>query len=497
MKNMARDTDSGKVNGHESSKQGAASHSDRQLVLVGDDEQAIREPIVQYLTDSGYDVVEASNGQEALKLLTSPEDQRPDIALLDIRMPEPDGTQILQRMRDQGIETPVIMITGLKSSSTTIKVSDLGAVDYIPKPVEFEYLTSAIKKALRYEALKRGEGPALAVLPKIDPSERIVGSDLAMIEIFKTIGLVARKPETVLVTGETGTGKELLAEAIHTASRRTGPFVKVNCVGITETLIEDALFGHEKGAYTNALTMRKGMFELANKGTIFLDEIGSMTPNLQVKLLRVLQEREFYRVGGTEPIKVDVRVVAATDANLAEDMASGRFLEQLYHRLNVVRLHLSPLRERMDDVPELVSHFLGKHRASPVAPPARITQEAMDKLLRYDWPGNVRELESCIQQAIVYCRGNVITVDQIVFSKELRHHVVNVEKKVRARTPLDEMLRDIKREAIQVALRLTDNDIAKAATQLGLTDEQLRDDLAELHLHTEAEPVASHSYSHL
>src|SRR5215469_2368909 len=270
----------------------------RKLVLVGDDDAEIRDVVTQFLTDTdepyNYEVIEAATGTEVLTILTGPEEERPSVALLDINMPEISGIEILQRLQEQGVDVPVIMITGMAAGSLTIKAIQLGAADYIQKPFEQEYILAAIAKALRNEELKHGDGPKLVPQSKVEPAERIVGSTPEMLHIFKTIGQVARTSATVLVTGDTGTGKELMAEAIHGASdRRAGPLIKVNCAALPETLLESELFGHEKGSFTGALTQHKGRFEAANKGTIFLDEVGEMTLGTQKKLLRVLQEREF------------------------------------------------------------------------------------------------------------------------------------------------------------------------------------------------------------
>ncbi|HEU5438886.1 MAG TPA: sigma-54 dependent transcriptional regulator [Ktedonobacterales bacterium] len=464
----------------------AASHTteddQRKRVLVGDDESEICDLLSTFLSGEGYQVLEASTGKEALDILAR-QDGAPDVALLDISMPELSGIDILQKMQEQGIDVPVIMITGLAAGSLTIKAIQLGATDYIQKPFELDYVIAAIEKALRNEEIKRGIGPKLVPATRTDPQERIVGSTQEMLHIFKTIGQVARTSATVLVTGETGTGKELMAEAIHNASdRRNGPLIKVNCAALPETLLESELFGHEKGSFTGALAQHKGRFEAAHKGTIFLDEVGEMTLGTQKKLLRVLQEREFERVGGTIPVKVDVRVIAATNRTLRDEVAENRFREDLFYRLNVIAIHMPPLRDRTDDIPALINYFLNKHRYTPASPPARITEEAMDKLMRHDWPGNVRELENIVLRAVVLSRGAVITSDHVVFANELNRYVLDVEQKVRARTPLEEMLREVKREAIEAALRINDQDIAASAHQISMPEDDLRAYLMEAKL---------------
>jgi two-component system response regulator AtoC len=285
---------------------------------------------------------------------------------------------------------------------------------------------------------------------------------------------VARTPMTVLVTGESGTGKELMAEALHNASRRKGALVKVNCAALPETLLESELFGHEKGAFTGAIALHKGRFEAAHGGTIFLDEVGEMTLGTQKKLLRVLQEHEFDRVGGTQPIKVDVRVIAATNKNLREEIMHTRFREDLFFRLNVVPIHMPPLRERRGDIPALVSHFLDKHRYSGSAAP-RISDGAMERLRTYDWPGNVRELENVIQRAVVLGRGGPITEEQILFESELNRYILDVEQWLRAGSSLDELLSDVRREAVIAALRMHGHDHARAAEQLKIAVDDLNE----------------------
>ncbi len=467
----------------------------KKRVLVADDDHSVRSLLQQVLTDEGYEVTTAPTGSEALRLLSANEGERPDVALIDQVLPDVTGLDILRKTLEQGLDVPIILITGMNSSSLTIQAIQKGAADYLTKPFDLDEVTRAVMHVLKYEDLKRSAEGTIVVAPKADPSERIVGSSPNMIQIFKTIGRVARTPATVLVTGETGTGKELMAEAIHTASdRRSGPLVKVNCAALPETLLESELFGHEKGSFTGAMTQHKGRFESADRGTIFLDEVGEMTLGTQKKLLRVLQEREFERVGGTAPVKVDVRVIAATNRTLRDEVSAGRFREDLFYRLNVIAIHMPPLSERTEDIPALVSHFLDKHRYSATSTPARITEGAMEKLLRHDWPGNVRELENIVQRAVVLSRGGVITEENIVFANELNRYVLDVEQKVRSGTPLDEMLRDVQKAAIEAAWRINDHDFEKTATQLGISEDQLRTHLLELRLLGELEQAPAHEY---
>ena len=477
-------------------RRGANSGSEDRVstrILVCDDDAGVRDVLAGLLEDEGYEIIQSATGQQALDELTKSESDRPALALIDIRMPDLDGIAVLQRMLEQGVDVPVILMTGFSTASKTIKAMQMGAADYLTKPFDLDEVTLTVQRVLRYEDLKRGVGQQLVPAAKVEASERIVGSSPEMTHIFKTIGQVARTPATVLVTGETGTGKELMAEAIHNASdRRAGPLIKVNCAALPETLLESELFGHEKGSFTGALNQHKGRFEAANKGTIFLDEVGEMTLGTQKKLLRVLQEREFERVGGTIPVKVDVRVIAATNRNLREEVAANRFREDLYYRLNVIAIHMPPLRDKTEDIPALVAYFLDKHRYSPASTPTRITEEAMAKLMTHEWPGNVRELENIIQRAVVLSRGAIITPEYITFSNELNRYVLDVEQKVRANTPLDEMLRDVKREAVQTAMRLNDHDYPRAAEQLGISSDELRGYLLEMKLIGEADEAPSH-----
>jgi two-component system response regulator AtoC len=458
-------------------------------VLIADDDEALREVLSRVLAEEGYAFDEAATGAAVLEKVALSNKARPDIVLLDLGMPDIDGIQILQTMLEQGIDTPVIIITGRESGSMVVKAMQIGAADYIRKPfADLDDIVLAVNRVLNYERMKQEIQESKIPTVRPDPTERIVGSSPQMISIFKTIGRVARTQATVLVTGETGTGKELMAEALHNASdRRSGPLVKVNCAALPETLLESELFGHEKGSFTGALAQHKGRFEAAHKGTIFLDEVGEMSLATQKKLLRVLQEREFERVGGTAPVKVDVRVLAATNKNLRDEVLEGRFREDLFYRLNVIEVAMPPLRDRKEDIPALVSHFLDKHRYSGVAIPARISEEAMAQLMEYEWPGNVRELENIIHRAVVLSRGELITLDQIVFQSEMSRYVLDVDQKIRGGASLDEMLADVRRQAIITALRMHDGDRAQAAKQLGITEKQLETTMAELEMPATAE----------
>jgi two-component system response regulator AtoC len=452
----------------------------RARILVVDDESDICDLLREFLEGEGYAVELAKSGNEAVDRLSARDQDQIELVLLDQGLPDLVGTEVLDRMLQMGIDVPVILVTGSGSANLAIKSIQQGAADYVSKPFDLEMMQESIERVIQHERLKHS-GEYFKPPLKADPSERIVGTDPKMIDIFKTIGQVARTATTVLVTGETGTGKELMAEALHNASKRKGPLIKVNCAALPETLLESELFGHEKGSFTGALALHKGRFEAAHTGTIFLDEVGEMTLSTQKKLLRVLQEHEFERVGGTVPIKVDVRVVAATNKNLREEVLANRFREDLYFRLNVVPIHMPPLRDRKGDIPALVMYFLDKHRYGN-QPGARISEAAVERLRLYDWPGNVRELENVIQRAVVLSRGGPITADQVIFQSELNRYVLDVEQKVRQGGALEEMLRDVKREAILAALRMHDRNAEKAAAQLKLSLDELETACEELNI---------------
>jgi two-component system response regulator AtoC len=436
-------------------------------ILVADDDTAIRGLLKNFLEAEGYGVSEARTGAEVLSLISN--GNKPDLLLMDFRMPELSGMDILQRIADQNLDVPVVLMTAFGTSNVAIKAIQLGAHDYISKPFELEDVLVAIQRFFEYQDLTNEVKALRAQVGARDPSERIVGRSSSMLEIYKTIGRVARTEATVLITGETGTGKELVAETLHLNSlRRTGSLVKVACASLPETLLESELFGHEKGSFTSAYALRKGRFELAHKGSIFLDEIGEMSLGTQKKLLRVLQEREFERVGGNTPIKVDVRVVAATNRDLLEEVEAGRFRADLYYRLNVITIHMPALRDRKDDIVYLVDHFLDKHRFTPGAPPARITDEALELLHRHDWPGNVRELENTIERAVVLAQGEVITPRHLLLSPTAVGRIIDVEDRVQRRVPMAQTVADVERQLIVEALKQSQGNRSTAAKTLGI-----------------------------
>ncbi|HET9878142.1 MAG TPA: sigma-54 dependent transcriptional regulator [Candidatus Limnocylindria bacterium] len=391
--------------------------ADQRLVLVVDDDGDIRSLLKDLLTEEGYAVKTAVSGADALAAI---EKKVPDLVMMDVKLPDMDGLAVLKQLKREHDDLEVIVMTAFGGSSTAIKAMEQGAYDYVTKPFEIDDLTATLRRVFEHADMASEVSALRLELGKSAAErERIVGSSRPMLEVYKLIGKVASSEATVLITGESGTGKELVAEALHRASKRNPhPLVKVSCAALPESLLETELFGHEKGSFTGAMAMRKGRFETANKGTIFLDEIGEMTLGTQTKLLRILQEREFERIGSNVPIKIDIRVVTATNRDLAAEVEAGRFREDLYYRLNVVHIHMPPLRERKDDIPALVEHFLVKYRYEPGAIPTTISEEALQRLMEHDWPGNVRELENAVERAVVLSRGNLITADHLSFAKE-------------------------------------------------------------------------------
>ena len=449
-------------------------------ILVADDDADIRTLLKTFLEEEGYAVSEATNGQDALDGVRS---GAYDLVLLDMRLPGMTGMDVLKELRARRGDVPVILITAYGSPNIAIQASSLGAYSFITKPFEIDDVLLTISRYFERQQLKEEVRTLRSQMEPRDPSERIIGNSPAMHEIYMMVGRSASTEATVLITGETGTGKELVAHVIHSNSTyRHGPLIKVNCAALPETLLESELFGHEKGAFTNALTQRKGRFEMAHKGSIFLDEIGEMTLSTQRKILRVLQEREFERVGGSLPIKVDTRIIAATNKSLEAEVDAGRFREDLYYRLNVIRISMPPLRERLDDVPLLVEHFLDKHRYSLDSPPARISEEAMQALLRHEWPGNVRELENTVQRAIVLSQGGIITSHHILLSDFGDRQVVDIGRLVREGTPLVEILERVEKLALTEAMQSSKGDRSEAARLLGVDRPVLYERLKEFGL---------------
>jgi DNA-binding NtrC family response regulator len=369
-------------------------------ILFVDDEPALREVMAERLRDRGYEVVEADSGETALDLL---EQFAFDTIITDLRMPGIDGVGVIESAVERYPGIIAIVITGYGTIKDAVDAIKRGASDFIAKPFQFDELMHVLHKALEQRRLASENAYLRSQLEERYQFGGILGHSRPMQDLFHLLETVARSSSTILITGETGTGKEVVARAIHHNSpRRAHRFVALNCSAIPETLLEAELFGHVRGAFTGAVGTRQGRFEQAHKGTLFLDEVGTMSPALQMKLLRALQEREFERVGDNQTIKVDVRVIGATNSDLARLVAAGSFREDLYYRLNVISIELPPLRERRDDIPLLVKHFLAKFAADPSV---HASQSAMRALMAYDWPGNVRQLENAMERAVALCAG--------------------------------------------------------------------------------------------
>ncbi|MDF0666662.1 MAG: sigma-54 dependent transcriptional regulator [Nitrospira sp.] len=384
-------------------------------ILVVDDEEAIRTSLRSILEDEGYDVSVAANGVEALKIYGA---DPPDLMILDIWMPEMDGLETLRRVKEFVPTTQVMMISGHGSIETAVKAIKLGAYDYIEKPLSLENVTLRVKHALEQFRLAQ-ENRSLRT--KVQQKFELVGESPAMQRLRELIATAGPTNSRVLIGGENGTGKELVARAIHTHSTRSDhPFVAVNCAAIPETLIESELFGHEKGSFTGATSMKRGQFEQADGGTLFLDEIADMSLNTQAKVLRALQEQQFTRVGGTKLMKVDVRVLAASNKDLEKEIGKGQFREDLYYRLNVVPIVVPPLRERREDIPALVRHFMKTHVEEQGLRMKEVSPEAMAVFQQYEWPGNIRELRNLIERLMIMVPGFVIDAAQATLSLQGR-----------------------------------------------------------------------------
>jgi DNA-binding NtrC family response regulator len=372
-------------------------------LLIVDDESALREAIAERLADHGFIVEQAGSGEEALQRLT---DFAFDILIADLRLPGIDGGKVIESALERYPEIIAIVITGYGTVKDAVEAIKRGAADFITKPFQFDALLHVLRSALEQRRLKSENAYLRSQLEDRYRIDGLVGRSRVMRELFQLLETVAATSSTVLITGETGTGKELAARAIHHNSpRRANRFVALNCSAIPETLLEAELFGHVRGAFTGAVGARQGRLEQAHKGTLFLDEVGTMSPALQAKLLRVLQEREFERVGDSHTVKIDVRVIAATHSDLAKMVADGAFREDLFYRLNVIPVKLPPLRERREDIPLLVQHFLQKLSAESARTPVTISQDALRRLMAYHWPGNIRQLENAIERALAFSQG--------------------------------------------------------------------------------------------
>jgi DNA-binding NtrC family response regulator len=448
----------------------------KKRILVVEDEEKLRRVIQLQLLSSGFDVDPAGSAEEGLK-----QADRADLVLTDLKLPRMDGLEFLAVIRRQNAQVPVIIMTAFGSVETAVQAMKSGATDFLLKPFSLDHLMQVVGKALEMRALRDENRQLKAELGRRYEFDNIIGRSGPMQEIFETIERVAPTRATVLLTGESGVGKDLIARAIHFHSpRRDRPLVKINCTAIPENLMESELFGYEKGAFTGANAAKPGKFEQADTGTVFLDEIGDVPAGIQVKLLRVLQEREFERLGSNVTRHIDVRLVAATNQDLRAALEQGTFREDLYYRLNVVPLNIPPLRERKQDIPFLASHFVHKLAPDVGCQVDSITDAGMEKLMAYHWPGNVRELENVVERSLVMCRGS-----------QLDAHDIKLENAPRPRPqnggdahflPEGMTLDEYEQELIREALKRAGGNKSQAARLLGLTRNALRYRLTQMGL---------------
>lgn len=429
-------------------------------VLIVDDDPSILESLNLFLTELNYDVIFATAGNAALSIVRS---EHPDLIVTDIKMPDGSGLELLEKIKCTNPNIPVIVITAFEDNHTIIRAMQLGAFDYLPKPLDIERFATIVQHAIDGKILSEKLTAMISINNESYTIENsVIGKVPAMKEIFKRIGQVSLNRVNVLIQGESGTGKELISKVIHhTGITRDYPFIAVNCTALAESILESELFGHSKGAFTGAIREKRGKFELASKGTIFLDEISEISPDLQVKLLRVLQERNFERVGGEESIIIKARIIAATNRNLKQLVDEGKFREDLYYRLNVFSIDLPPLRERKEDIPELVIHLLNKINKELHKNVRKVPFEVMEMLRNRMWIGNVRELENALLQAVVLAKGDVLELELLPFPEttveKLKHNSVNLS--------LDE----VERNHIEAVLKEVHGNKQKACDILGIS----------------------------
>ncbi len=440
-------------------------------ILIVDDEKAQREMLEGFLVKQGYGAISAIDGQDALEKFKH---GAFDLVLTDYRMPGMDGIQLLGEVRRLNPEVVVLIMTAYGTVGTAVAAMKEGAYDYLTKPIDLDELLLLIQRIEREIRLGQENRELKEQLREKFKVEFIVSASRQMEEALNMVGRVSQSPATILILGESGTGKELIARAIHYSSPRAEkPFVKVNCAALPENLLESELFGHEKGAFTGAVARRIGRFEQADQGSVFLDEIGDLSLSLQMKLLRFLQEKEFERLGSNRTMKSDVRLIAATNRNLEEGIKRETFREDLYYRLNVVTISLPPLRERKEDIPLLVEHFLKKYNGENKKNVTSLSKEVKDLLMRYDYPGNIRELENIIERAVVLCRGDTLTTQELPLNLKDSKVEAALEQ-ARERRSLPGTLEEIERQLISQALGVSGGVQTKAADELGISERVLR-----------------------
>jgi len=442
-----------------------------ETILIVDDEKNYLVVLSAFLSEEGYETLTADNAQSALEIVESTD---LDLVLTDMKMPSMDGIELLRHIKEKAPDLPVVMMTAYGTVEKAVEAMQLGAFNFILKPFQNETLKQIVDKAVRAYSVLKENRRLVHALGNLYRFDNIIGKSKPMQAIFDMIQRVAHTKATVLITGASGTGKELIAKAIHFNSPRSNkPFVAVSCAALAETLLESELFGHEKGAFTGAIAMRKGRFELADGGTLFLDEIGEVPASLQVKLLRVLEEMSFERVGATRTIAVDVRLIAATNKDLKAEVEQHRFREDLYFRLNVVNIKLPPLKERSEDIPLLGLHFVNKYAREANRGEMTISAEAMRFLCNHSWPGNVREFEHAIERAVLLSKGNEITMDDL--PKDLISFAdLEIPVDWQKLSNLPETLDAIEKRLIKKALSLSNNVQSRAANLLGIPRNNLQ-----------------------
>jgi two-component system NtrC family response regulator len=431
-------------------------------ILIADDEPHIRWAITRTLKGENIEILETSNGKECLQKFDS---FNPHLVILDLKMPELDGMQVLKSIKSKKEDVPVIIITAYGTIETAIEAMKSGAYDYITKPFDIDELKIHVFRALNMNRLEKEVRYLRDQLDERLSNTCLETSNPAMINLYRMIDRIACADTSVLITGESGTGKEIIAKLIHHKSGRGDkPFVSINCAAIPESLVESELFGYEKGAFTGALSKKPGKFELADGGTLFLDEVGELSLNVQAKLLRAIQEKAFERLGGTCTVKVDVRIIAATNKNLQKAVEEGKFRDDLYYRINVINLEVPPLRFRKEDIPRLVETFINKYQRG--SKKISVSDEAVEAMLKYDWPGNIRELENCIERALIICDGDYILPKHLPFASNIRQDQQNCI----VYFPDEGIdLERVEKELIRIALRKSNGNQTKAAKLLNIT----------------------------
>jgi two-component system response regulator PilR (NtrC family) len=446
-------------------------------ILVADDERSMRELLAIVLRREGYEVLLAENGKAAIDLL---ERESIDVLISDIKMPDMSGVDVLRAAKKVDQDILGIMITAFASTETAVEAMRLGACDYLSKPFDIDLLKMKVREKVENRQLRQENVLLKRTLGLSHQFSNIIGRSAAMLDVFKMIETIARTSSTILLTGESGTGKGLVAQAVHFHSlRREKPMVSLNCGAMPETLLESELFGHMRGAFTGADANKKGLLEVAEKGTIFLDEIGEMSPVMQVKLLRVLQERRFRRVGGLEELAADIRVIAATNQDLEKAVAENRFREDLFYRINVIPIRLPPLRERREDIPLLAEHFLGKYAEQMQKTVTGISRAAMDLLLQHDWPGNIRELENVLERAVALELTPTVLAESLPPSIRSGASAARAGVQPPAELPdsgfdLEAHVKEIERGYLAQALERTNGVQVKAAELLGMSFRSFR-----------------------